>query len=96
MEYSVKTGLSTLGGLDVPWRLGGDRGGDWYGHWYAVANGWVDVDLTGAVTGNGTYSFVATSSSTNTAVFSSREGSSPPQVIVTRRSLGSFTYRPGK
>ena len=45
--------------------------------------GWVDVDLTGAVTGNGTYSFMATSSSTNTAVFSSREGSSPPQLFVT-------------
>lgn len=46
-------------------------------------NTWIDVDLTAAVTGNGTYSFAATSVSTNTLIFSSREGSFAPQVIVT-------------
>lgn len=47
-----------------------------------VATGtWVDVDVTKAVTGNGTYSFTATSPSTNTAQFASRESTTPPQVV---------------
>jgi PKD repeat protein len=44
---------------------------------------WVDVDVTSAISGNGTYSFEATSGATNTAEFSSREGANPAQVIVT-------------
>jgi hypothetical protein len=43
---------------------------------------WVDVDVTSAVTGNGTYSFVATSPSTNTAQFASRDSATPPVVVV--------------
>jgi hypothetical protein len=43
---------------------------------------WVEVDLTAAVTGNGTYSFVATSPSTNTAQFASRESATPPSVVI--------------
>ena len=49
----------------------------------AAIDTWIDVDLTAAVPGNGTYSFAATSVSTNTLIFSSREGSIAPQVIVT-------------
>jgi len=43
---------------------------------------WVDVDVTNAITGNGTYSFEATSASSNTAEFSSREGTDAPQVLI--------------
>jgi hypothetical protein len=43
---------------------------------------WVDVDLTAAVTGNGTYSFLATSPSTNTTQFASRESATPPVVVI--------------
>ncbi len=43
---------------------------------------WVDIDLTSAITGNGTYSFMATSTSTNTAQFSSTQGTNAPQVVV--------------
>jgi PKD repeat protein len=43
---------------------------------------WVEVDLTGAITGNGTYSFEATTTSTNTAAFSTSQGTNPPQVVV--------------
>jgi PKD repeat protein len=43
---------------------------------------WIEVDVTSAITGNGTYSFEATSGSTNTAAFSSREGTNPPQVVI--------------
>jgi hypothetical protein len=46
------------------------------------AGSWVEVDVTSAITGNGTYSFEATSGSTNTAEFSSREGANPPQVVI--------------
>jgi PKD repeat protein len=43
---------------------------------------WVEIDVTNAITGNGTYSFEATSASTNTAIYSSREGADPPQVVI--------------
>jgi PKD repeat protein len=43
----------------------------------------VDVDLGNAITGNGTYSFAIASNSTNSAIFSSREGTAPPQLILT-------------
>lgn len=44
---------------------------------------WVELDLTGVVTGNGTYSFALTSSSSNSAFFSSREGGNAPQLVLT-------------
>ena len=47
-----------------------------------VVGTWVEIDLTGAITGNGTYSFEATSTSTNTAAFSTSQGTNAPQVIV--------------
>ena len=43
---------------------------------------WVEIDVTNAITGNGTYSFEATSASTNTAIFSSREDPNAPQVVI--------------
>jgi PKD repeat protein len=43
---------------------------------------WVEVNLTSAITGNGTYSFEATTTSTNTAAFSTSQGTNPPQVVV--------------
>jgi hypothetical protein len=43
---------------------------------------WVEIDLTDAITGNGTYSFEATSTSTNTAAFSTNQGTNAPQVVV--------------
>jgi PKD repeat protein len=45
---------------------------------------WIEVDVTNVILGNGTYSFEATSASTNTAIFSSREGTNPPQVVIVR------------
>jgi PKD repeat protein len=43
---------------------------------------WVEVDLTSAITGNGTYSFEATTTSTNTAAFDTSQGTQLPQVVV--------------
>ena len=47
-----------------------------------TAGTWVEIDLTSAVPGNGTYSFMATSPSTNTAQFASSQGTEVPQVLV--------------
>jgi PKD repeat protein len=49
----------------------------------ATLGTWMEVDVTSAVSGNGTYSFEATSTSTNTATFSSDEGAHPPQLVIT-------------
>ena len=47
-----------------------------------TAGTWVEIDLTSAITGNGTYSFEATSTSTNTGEYSTSQGANPPQVVV--------------
>lgn len=49
----------------------------------AIATGvWVEYNLTAQVTGNGTYSFVLVPTSTDAVSFSSREGTQPPQLIL--------------
>jgi acid phosphatase type 7 len=49
-----------------------------------TADGWYEVDVTSAVLGNGTFSFGATSSSTDGAYYDSREsGTDAPQLVVT-------------
>jgi PKD repeat protein len=47
------------------------------------AGGWIEVDVTSAVTGNGSYSFGGISTSANSVRFSSKEGLNPPQLVVT-------------
>ena len=50
----------------------------------AVPVGSVTITLDPSVfTGDGTYSFALASASTNSAVYSSREGANPPQLILT-------------
>ena len=50
----------------------------------AVQGGaWLDYDVTAAVTGDGTYSFALVADSEDEVTFSSREGTEPPQLIVT-------------
>jgi hypothetical protein len=51
----------------------------------ASANEWIDLDVTPVVTGNGTYSFVVATDSTDGLTFSSREGDNPPQLVLTFR-----------
>lgn len=46
-------------------------------------NTWVEIDLTGKITGNGTYSLGGTSTSTNGADYDSRETTLDPQIVVT-------------
>ena len=47
------------------------------------SNAWVDYNVTGLVTGNGTYSFVLATDNTDGVTLSSREGSFPPRLVVT-------------
>ena len=50
----------------------------------AVAAGtWVEFDVTGMVTGNGEVDVLLADGNTNSAFYSSREGSAPPQLAVT-------------
>jgi trimeric autotransporter adhesin len=44
---------------------------------------WMEFDLTGAVGGNGTYSFVLKDGGDNAAWYSSKEGANDPQLAVT-------------
>ena len=44
---------------------------------------WVEYDVASLVTGNGTYTFALVADSADEAIFSSREGSQPPQLVVT-------------
>ena len=46
-------------------------------------NTWVEYNVTSAVAGNGTFSFVLAADSTDGAVFSSRQGTQPPQLVIT-------------
>ena len=49
----------------------------------AIATGvWVEYNITPLVTGDGTYSFVLVTTSTEAVSFSSREGSQPPQLVL--------------
>jgi hypothetical protein len=48
-----------------------------------AASSWVEYDVTSLVTGNGTYTFALVADSTDGVVFSSREGTSPPQLVIT-------------
>jgi len=44
---------------------------------------WVEYEVTSFVKGNGTFSFVLAADSNDAATFSSRQGSEPPQLVIT-------------
>ena len=48
----------------------------------ATAGTWSEYDLTGDITGNGTYNFVLLPDSTAGVQYDSREGTSPPQLVL--------------
>jgi hypothetical protein len=45
-------------------------------------NTWLELDLTSAITGNGTFSFALSGGSNNVVDYSSSEGANPPQLVV--------------
>ena len=44
---------------------------------------WVEYDVTAAVTGDGMFSFVLAADTSDAVTFSSRQGSQPPQLVIT-------------
>jgi FlgD Ig-like domain/IPT/TIG domain/Beta-propeller repeat len=56
-----------------------------------VANTWLELDVTTAVTGNGTYSFAVSGGSNNVVDYSSSEGANPPQLVVVMGSGSAAT-----
>jgi hypothetical protein len=48
-----------------------------------AANSWVEYDVTALITANGTYTFALVADSSDGIVFSSREGATSPQLVVT-------------
>lgn len=46
-------------------------------------NTWVEYDVTALVTGDGTYTFALVADGTDGVTFSSREGASDPELVVT-------------
>jgi hypothetical protein len=46
------------------------------------ASTWVDIDVTGYITGNGTYSLALTTASSTALSLGSRESANAPQLIV--------------
>ncbi|MEZ4662549.1 MAG: DNRLRE domain-containing protein [Caldilineaceae bacterium] len=49
----------------------------------APANAWAEYNLTGQITGDGVYNFVFLPDSSDGIKFDSREGSNPPQLVLT-------------
>jgi hypothetical protein len=48
-----------------------------------VAGTWLTVDLTGVVTGEGTYRLALKTDKSNTVYYDSKEGGQPPQLVLT-------------
>jgi PKD repeat protein len=44
---------------------------------------WIDVNVTGIITGNGTFGFAARTSNSDRVIYTSREDSQPPQLVLT-------------
>lgn len=88
---SVFAAENTYPGTTTPWTQAGitwskapTRAGTALADAGAVATGtWVEINVLPAVTGNGIYSFALVSGSTNSAIYSSKEGANPPQLVVT-------------
>ena len=47
-----------------------------------TANTWVELDVTAAITGNGTYSIAGISNNADEAIFDSRESANAPQLVI--------------
>ena len=58
------------------------------------SNSWVEYDVTPVVTGTGTFSFVLVGDSDDGVIFSSREGSQPPELVLNGTSDSASTVVP--
>jgi hypothetical protein len=61
----------------------------------AIATGsWAEYDVTSLVSSNGTYTFALVADGNDGVTFSSREGASPPQLVVVTQSVPTATATP--
>lgn len=56
-----------------------------------TTNTWLEYNVSGLVTGNGTFTLVLVADSSDGITFSSREGSQPPELVVTLNSIPADT-----
>lgn len=76
--------LSNSWNEDVTWKNAPAAGTTLIASLGAVSSGiWYEADVTSAVTGDGTVSFRAVSTSVNSAEYSSKQGANPPVLVVT-------------
>jgi hypothetical protein len=52
----------------------------------ATVGSWVEVDVTAALSSNGTYSFAVANNSSDAVYYSAKEGSNKPQLVIERSS----------
>jgi hypothetical protein len=57
-------------------------------------NTWYEVNLTSLITGDGTYSLRVSSTSSDGADYSSKEGTNPPQLVIQTQPLSTATSSP--
>jgi fibronectin type 3 domain-containing protein len=70
-------------GATVTWNNAPAAGPTLLGSLGSVSTGnWYEVDITSLITGDGTVTLRASSTSTNGASYSSNEGSNPPQLVI--------------
>ena len=85
-ESWTETGITWNNAPPIPAQPIGQAGS-------VAAGGWAEIDVTGQVS-NGVVSFAIRSASTNSAIYTSREGVNRPQLVVTTSS-GDPTPTPG-
>ena len=59
-----------------------------------TAGAYIELDVTSAITGNGTISFGMQSGSTNSALYSSKEGANPPELMIQSSGGGGGSVAP--
>ena len=59
-----------------------------------IAGTWVELDITAALIGDGTYSFGMKTSSADIVYFTSREGTNAPQLVIQTASLSAARTNP--
>ena len=82
--YAVANGWAESGSGGITWSHSPDIGGSPIATGgQASAGSWVEFDVTSAVQADGQVSFALTTTSTDSVIYSSREGAQKPQLVVT-------------
>ncbi len=55
----------------------------------ASPNTWVELDVTAVIAGDGVYAFGMSSNSSNSVIYSTKEGTHPPELVIATRGGGN-------